>query len=195
MAAPAGQLRSAGGGTETPIEWPQRGQCPQPQLLRPGLGSYRCACSTLGERNGVWGGGWGCEEMRRVLGDVPGCPTLSCHPGKRAGSKDPEVAHSVYCAPRAHGPERPASTRSAALALGEGHGKVGKVKEAIQKKGQDPAEKNKGRSDLFQGTSFPVSQSLTSRERYSGKPVSETSGRPERKLEPPERASRPDHDT
>ena len=69
------------------------------------------------------------------------------------------------------------------------------MKEAIQKKGQDPGEKNEGRSDLFQGTSLPVSQSLTSRERYSGKPVSETSGRPERKLEPPERARRPDNDT
>ena len=55
VAAPAGR-----GGTEAPIEWPQSAPCPQPPMLRPGLGSSDCYCllgSPCQLRAGRWGVG------------------------------------------------------------------------------------------------------------------------------------------
>ena len=41
VAAPAGPLRRAGGGTEAPIEWPRLGPCPQPPVAATGAGFLR----------------------------------------------------------------------------------------------------------------------------------------------------------
>lgn len=80
VAAPEGLLRRAGGGTEAPIEWPQRGPCPQPPMPRPGLGSSGCACSDLPEGQGLGDEGVGCSlaarlsRRRREVGRIDPAP-------------------------------------------------------------------------------------------------------------------------
>lgn len=126
MRAPAGPLRRAGGGTEAPIEWPRRRLCPQPPMLRPGLGSCDCACSDhgAGRRAGTKRGGGG--DGGRFA--VPRPPSFLLSPGQRSWKDGRRRAAQRPVRSRAQGPERAESARRAALGLGKGRGKVEKVK-------------------------------------------------------------------
>jgi hypothetical protein len=98
VAAPAGPLGRAGGGTEAPIERLQRGPSPRPWVPGPGLGSSGRASSDLSAGREGWSGGggkgsWAVQPSRftRVRG-LEGAHKTQRAPGRTSQSAPSPLA-------------------------------------------------------------------------------------------------------
>lgn len=69
--------------------------------------------------------------------------------GRKSWKDKPRSGAQHLLRATAHTAERTRSACRAALGLGEGQGKVGKVKGAGEKNGRDPGEKSEGGSNFF----------------------------------------------